>query len=489
MLQPFLAVVRSGDTTGPITAIALSSIDKFLTYSLVHADSPSLALAMAQVSGAGTHCRFEASDSVSDEVVLLKILDVLRNALTGPVGHVLTDEAVCEMMETGLSMCCQMRLSGPSPSSRHASEAHIPRAAEMLRRSAERTMQAMVAAIFHRLCSLPASVDASYVPPEDDSGDDDDRRDGLRMNAPDPRSASIPAASASSDLARDKTAPSPFEGMPTVDGESAAEKELEAPRSELDSGVQGPVDEDVMLDLLPYGLPSIKELLRVLVSLLNPFDTQHTDSMRLTSLGILNTAFEIAGESIGRFPSLRAMVSDDLCKHLFQLIRGDNTIILATALRCMTNVLDTMRRHLKMQLELFLSYLMDRLRPQSPAGLGKLSQSTSGHGSVDVEADLDALTWNRPSSEGLNPPARTGSPAPGTSRSQAMAPRLGVVATGETRQLMLEHLAHFVRAPDFLVNLWVNFDCSVDCEDLFERVTRFLSRVRSSLRRVRDRER
>jgi brefeldin A-resistance guanine nucleotide exchange factor 1 len=67
---------------------------------------------MTGVAGAGTHCKFEASDSVSDEVVLLKILDVLRNTLTSDLGDVLSDEAVCEMMETGLSMCCQMRLSG-----------------------------------------------------------------------------------------------------------------------------------------------------------------------------------------------------------------------------------------------------------------------------------------------------------------------------------------------------------------------------------------
>lgn len=115
LLYPFLEVVRSPDTSGPITATALSSIDKFLTYSILHSDSPSLALAMSQISTAGTHCKFEASDSVSDEVVLLKILDVLRNCLTGRLGEVLSDESVCEMMETGLSMCCQMRLSGTSP--------------------------------------------------------------------------------------------------------------------------------------------------------------------------------------------------------------------------------------------------------------------------------------------------------------------------------------------------------------------------------------
>lgn len=69
----------------------------------------------------------------------------------------------------------------------------------------------------------------------------------------------------------------------------------------------------------PYSLPSIKELLRVLISLLNPHDQQHTDSMRSLALGLLNIAFEEAGESIGRFPSLRVMVADQLCKHLFQV--------------------------------------------------------------------------------------------------------------------------------------------------------------------------
>lgn len=114
LLTPFLDVVRSGDTSGPITAIALSSVDKFITYGLVHKGSPNLAQAMTAVAGAGTHCKFEASDSVSDEVVLLKILDVLKDTLTSDLRDVLSDEAVCEMMETGLSMCCQMRLSGKS---------------------------------------------------------------------------------------------------------------------------------------------------------------------------------------------------------------------------------------------------------------------------------------------------------------------------------------------------------------------------------------
>ena len=75
-------------------------------------------------------------------------------------------------------------------------------------------------------------------------------------------------------------------------------------------------------EVAPFGIASIKELLRVLISLLNPHDQQHTDSMRLMALGLLNIAFEVGGQSIGKFPSLRLMVADQLCKHLFQVSRS-----------------------------------------------------------------------------------------------------------------------------------------------------------------------
>jgi brefeldin A-resistance guanine nucleotide exchange factor 1 len=89
----------------------LSPIMGVLTF-LTGLNSPNIAVAMGNLASAATHCKFEASDSVSDEVVLLKMLQVLQMALICPCGLVLSDEAVCEMMETGLSMCCQMRLSG-----------------------------------------------------------------------------------------------------------------------------------------------------------------------------------------------------------------------------------------------------------------------------------------------------------------------------------------------------------------------------------------
>lgn len=170
LLEPFLEVIRSGDTNGPITAAALGSVEKFLTYRIINKNSPNLPLAMSRLSSAATHCQFEASDSISDEFVLLKILHVLRLALICEVGRVLSDEALCEMMETGLSMCCQMRLSGIikiiKPLNKYMYIFGIVNtinlifppfftlfffsSEEMLRRSAEHTMIVMVQTMFER---------------------------------------------------------------------------------------------------------------------------------------------------------------------------------------------------------------------------------------------------------------------------------------------------------------------------------------------------
>ncbi len=59
-----------------------------------------------------SRCKFEASDSSGDEVTLLKIMAVIQDCMCGSIGDTLGDVEVCEMLETVLTTCCQMRLSG-----------------------------------------------------------------------------------------------------------------------------------------------------------------------------------------------------------------------------------------------------------------------------------------------------------------------------------------------------------------------------------------
>ena len=59
-----------------------------------------------------THARFVGTDPSSDEVVLMKILQVLRTLLLTPVGAHLTNESVCEIMQSCFRICFELRLSG-----------------------------------------------------------------------------------------------------------------------------------------------------------------------------------------------------------------------------------------------------------------------------------------------------------------------------------------------------------------------------------------
>ncbi|KAK5835210.1 hypothetical protein PVK06_010897 [Gossypium arboreum] len=76
-LQPFLDVIQSDETSAPITGVALSSIYKILTIDVLDLDIVNVRVAMHMIIDAVTSCRFEVTDPASEEVVLMKILQVL----------------------------------------------------------------------------------------------------------------------------------------------------------------------------------------------------------------------------------------------------------------------------------------------------------------------------------------------------------------------------------------------------------------------------
>lgn len=213
------------------------------------------------------------------------------------------------------------------------------------------------------------------------------------------------------------------------------------------------------------GLPSILELLRVLVNVLDPNDQQHTDSTRLIALGILNASFEEAGFSIAKFNSLKALIVDPGCKYLFQLARSENSSILHLSLRTISTILESMSKDLKLQQELFLAFTIDRLAlpPAKPSVAGKKAGLTGtprpGTPSLSTPplGPIDEKPENAPpSTRATVPPAR-----------------------GETRELILETLSHICNHSDFMVNVYTNYDCDINCENLFERLVDFLTKVRA----------
>jgi golgi-specific brefeldin A-resistance guanine nucleotide exchange factor 1 len=127
-----------------------------------------------------------------------------------------------------------------------------------------------------------------------------------------------------------------------------------------------------------------------------------------------------------------------------------------------------MRKHLKLQQELFLAYTLDRLAPPAmgkPSRLGTpvqrsgllsprtgtpRTQSPSPEPLGDVDVEKDSPTPNRP---------------------------LVIPARGSTRDLLLEVLSQISSHPSFLVELFSNYDCDINAENLFDRVIDSLTKV------------
>ncbi|KAI8371498.1 uncharacterized protein BYT42DRAFT_595024 [Radiomyces spectabilis] len=480
LLNPFFEVIRSGNTTGPIAGAALGSIEKFLQYGIVGLHNPSIAFAMNALSSASAHCKFEASDAASDELVLLKMLQVLQTALTSECGQVLSDAAVCGMMETGLTMCCQLRLS------------------EMLRRSAEHAMSKIVIAIFERLKDLEEEWQIVDVPNDVEKANP---ASSIAPHMSPPRPSDSPQTTSSSEKIvstmavaapstpnenEKGTQPTQQDATNTTSSPTAAEEA--SPTEEKENGVSDEhVDElnnlifalDDQTPLKPYGLPAIQELLRVLISLLNPHEHKHTDSMRMMALSILNVAFEVAGRSISRFDILRSLVTDDLCKYLFQLAKTNSTPLLALTLRTITTVIDTTRPHLKLQQELFLFFLIERLT------LSTGGANTGVMADLDEDGSIGFVPFNRDTAleqrNGHHNDVRSVSPNMFLGKTTDY-PRTGkgypdhTVLSTEVRELLLECLLQCARNPTFMVDLWYNYDCDLTCGDLFEELIQFLSR-------------
>lgn len=428
LLNPFLQVIQASSTSAPITILALKAIRKFLSYGFINPGSPRFPLAMQSLSTAITHCRFEASDSAQDEVVLLMILHLMEDMLSGPGGALLSDESVCEMMETGLTMCCQSRLS------------------ELLRRTAEAAMVRMCQIIFEHLKYL-----------EVEAGDDLDALDN-QTNGDMEGVKMVPSTNGNDVIASSDA--------PTNEPRESSSGSENSGRDADEKSARASEESDDSVEIKPYSLPSMKELFRVLVDLLDPHDKQQGDTMRVMALRIIHVALEVAGPSIARHPALAVVAEDRLCRHLFQLVRSDNMAILQESLIVAGTLLETCRGVLKLQQELFLSYLIACLHPPVE---------------IPREANIDPSLYDgipqRPS--GVKPPpsqAGSGRSTPVPVKDRQKLGMEGGARKPDARQAMVESVGALTRMPSFLVELFVNYDSDANRGNLCEDMIGLLSR-------------
>ncbi|XP_067278324.1 Golgi-specific brefeldin A-resistance guanine nucleotide exchange factor 1 isoform X4 [Pseudorasbora parva] len=516
-LRPFLEVIRSEDTTGPITGLALTSVNKFLSYGLIDANHEGAAEGIENMADAVTHARFVGTDPASDEVVLMKILQVLRTLLLTPVGAHLTNESVCEIMQSCFRICFEMRLS------------------ELLRKSAEHTLVDMVQLLFSRLpqfkeeaknyvgtnmkklkmraggisesskwkkqkrsprpprhmvrspsgqmdpaqsstltnnlsggvpfieqhsgssFTLPGSESAasSISSPTTDSGLDTGSKTTSKEDLTDLEQSSSTATTPMTPSTEPGRLESQCEGREVERAQSASVESIPEVLEERDSLLADQSDlasvhdmdyvnprgvrftqstqkealaftlklPEVRLEshcvypgaaLIPYGLPCLRELFRFLISLTNPHDRHNSDVMMHMGLQLLNVALEAA--HIAPYQSLLGLVKDELCRHLIQLLSVDRMNLYAASIRVCFLLFESMREHLKFQLEMYLKKLMDIITSENP----KMPY--------------------------------------------------------EMKEMALEAIVQLWRIPSFVTELYINYDCDFYCSNLFEDLTKLLSK-------------
>ncbi|CAH2321847.1 Golgi-specific brefeldin A-resistance guanine nucleotide exchange factor 1 isoform X1 [Pelobates cultripes] len=503
-LRPFLEVIRSEDTTGPITGLALTSVNKFLSYALIDPGHEGTAEGIENMADAVTHARFVGTDPASDEVVLMKILQVLRTLLLTPVGAHLTNESVCEIMQSCFRICFEMRLS------------------ELLRKSAEHTLVDMVQLLFSRLPQFkeeaksyigtnmkklkmraggmsdsskwkkqkrspraprhvtkagadPSSqqaltngtsmttnvtggipfIDASspdatssfsvgssettssVVSPVTDSGLELSSQTTSKEDLSDLDHSVATALMRAGDICLSeqqnqednkneelmgrKTQSASVESIPEVldDNMSMADQSDSASVHDMDyvnpRGVRftQPFQKEGTV-LVPYGLPCIRELFRFLISLTNPHDRHNSEVMIHMGLQLITVALESA--PISNYVSLLGLVKDELCRHLFQLLSVERLNLYASSLRAFFLLCESMREHLKFQMEMYIKKLMDVITMENP----KMPY--------------------------------------------------------EMKEMALEAIVQLWRIPSFVTELYINYDCDYYCSNLFEDLTKLLSK-------------
>lgn len=497
-LRPFLEVIRSEDTTGPITGLALTSVNKFLSCALIDPTHEGTAEGMENMADAVTHARFVGTDPASDEVVLMKILQVLRTLLLTPVGTHLTNESVCEIMQSCFRICFEMRLS------------------ELLRKSAEHTLVDMVQLLFTRLpqfkeepksymgtnmkklkmraggmsdsskwkkqkrsprpprhttkvipgselptpngatlssnltggmpfIEAPTSISSAsseaastVVSPCTDSGLELSSQATSKEDLTDLEQAGSPREITTTEPGSTEIGVSdqldPQEGAHVEKAQSASVEsipevleECTSPTDHSDSASVHDMDyvnprgvrftqssQKEGTALVPYGLPCIRELFRFLISLTNPHDRHNSEVMIHMGLHLLTVALESA--PVAQCQTLLGLIKDEMCRHLFQLLSVERLNLYAASLRVCFLLFESMREHLKFQLEMYIKKLMEIITVENP----KMPY--------------------------------------------------------EMKEMALEAIVQLWRIPSFVTELYINYDCDYYCSNLFEDLTKLLSK-------------
>ncbi|CAM9099816.1 unnamed protein product, partial [Ectocarpus fasciculatus] len=346
-LDPFLQVVISEHASGPLTSAALSSLNKFALYGFLSSDMPRASEGINLAAHSISSCVFEETDWESDEIILVKLLELSSTCLRCEASSMLTVSSAWDIFSTCLSIHGQIRAS------------------KLLRSEAETALRHLTLTAFSK-------AEAVIV----------------RTHPPTGAAAAVATAPISTE----------------DEGEDEAEGEKEA---DVATGnvLQAKISTAAGLTVF------LRKIMSVLTEIMDP-QSQPPENIKF-ALTLVNIALEAGGPLLGSLRPLVDILRGDVCRHLLRTSQSDDMAIFSLALRVVFNLFSSIKDHMKVQLEVFLTSVHLRL-------LNSSSFSTN------------------PSNGAL--------------------------------ELALESLLEFCREPSLMHDLYTNYDCDVQCTNLFDSI-------------------
>lgn len=342
-LQPFLDVIKSEETGAPITGVALSSVYKILNLQVLDSKTMNANNALHLIVDAVTSCRFEVTDPASEEVVLMKILQVLLACMKNKASVSLNNHHVCSMVNT----CFRIVHQASSKS-------------ELLQRISRHTMHELVRCIFSHLPDLNL-----------------ERQDFSHQNSASPV---VEGNVGTKVLAIEEKH---VDGYVSIESDNRIIEPAQVNDGTFNS-------DSTMME--PYGIPAMVEIFHFFCSLLNVMENidviprsnpiAYHEDVPLFALGLINSAIELGGPTFADHPKLLALMQEELFYNLIQFGLSMSPLILSTVCSIVLNLYHHLRTKLKLQLEAFISSVLLRTA-QSKYGASYQQQEVAMEALID----------------------------------------------------------------------------------------------------------
>jgi brefeldin A-resistance guanine nucleotide exchange factor 1 len=459
LLQPFLVVIKSPSTSCFITDLAISSLSKFFKYSIINSNQSNIVQALSQIVSTLAHCRFEGADQTQDDILLVKIIQLLESLVLSSLGDLLTDDSMYEIISTCFSLAINTRRR------------------DMLRSAAETSLLSITEIVFSKLKHLESKpeIDHNTKSAQVEFSNDLLPLDKIGTSTPTPEvdENNLQVNISNNDSEKDLENNHPISGSLNKDINEQAESNIE--KTDNQTNKQSYYEENDELpdskesidftnpdiDLSPYGIACMREYLNHTVDILLPENRyRFTEGTKALALEILIRIIEVTGSHLPKHNQLFSLISDNCCHHLVQLIQNsDSSILVTLSLKLVLYFSLNYPNLLKIQLELVFVTIIQSI----VADEEMLSKDLQTYNDTVFEMsrkgkfETTSLTENE-----INELKKEFD----TNKSQ------------QSKEFLIEALSVlWCRSPYLFINLFKSYDCDFDRTDLTSSFIKLLCRL------------